>query len=212
MNSRLAIILSSLMLFATFNARATTYSVNIFDNSNPVTPIGVTGNIVTDGSLGVLTASDILSFDFVLTNGSFTRTSIGSTSGVVVSGSAFTATSSGLAFDFSANPVEFVKFENSVGDFFCLQSAGYACLPSTLEPPNEILFTAYAGPFQGSAAGFPQATAGNVQFASATSASVPEPSTVAIMLLGLGALGFLSSRTNRTGGSRSTKRSDLQLS
>jgi len=99
----------------------------------------IQGSITTDGTIGVLSSSNITSFSFVLgqwdpghggTGFGMGSPDIGGHGQVTIVGSALTATQHQLLFDFNA-PDSYVKFFdtflNPVKNFFCLETGGSLC-------------------------------------------------------------------------------------
>lgn len=114
------------MLFGVSQAGATTYNVN-------ATGIGGTGSVAgfiqTDGATGVLATADITDWNLVIaTDATHTFNLLGPLSGnnsqAGVFGTALSATASGLFFDFSADPSNYLIIQNpallSGTNFICL--------------------------------------------------------------------------------------------
>jgi hypothetical protein len=178
--------------FITFAAGIESASANVtYDlslGSNAV------GTITTDGTLGVLSSSNILDFNITATTvGS--AAILGPLSGpnyvqFGTSGSAFTATATGLFFDFSSSGT-YLIFQTGVGSgaYVCYNGAQGNCSghPASLAVAvgaNQVV-TAYSG---------------NVQIASLEAVTaVPEASTWAMMILGFAGVGFMTyRRKNKT--------------
>lgn len=156
---------------------------------NPLQSNTVSGFITTDGTIGVLGTSSILSWNLNLVDGlnaanDFDLTPANSTV-VEDTGSALSATSTALLFNFSGTG-EFLIQANTPGPFsgfryFCF-STGSACLAGeTISPQfisvDGVVATGAAGPI------------GTQPLA--PSSSVPEPSTYGLMItggLGVGAM------------------------
>jgi hypothetical protein len=123
------------------------YNVNITIPGVPATlnrAGTATGFIETDGTIGVLQAANIRDWSLALNDGFSTFTDLGphsgNNSGLLLVGSAFTATASGLFFNFSGTDQSLVVFESpqpgSGIDFLCFADAKALCsspLASTLE-------------------------------------------------------------------------------
>jgi hypothetical protein len=101
---------------------------------------GISGMIVTDGTLGTLTAQNIVSFQLTVNalmppNGVSSDVSmpLPGTGTVSIAGTAFFATPTGLFFNFESASSSYVKFERdstSLGQadtFFCLNAGGASC-------------------------------------------------------------------------------------
>lgn len=151
-------------------------------------------SITTDGTLGVLTASNIIDYEIsgFSINGNFIFTP--GNSDVQVEGTAFSATTTDLLFDFE---------QSSSLSFFLIQShfpiirGPYYCLNNTdCTSPNDIeVFSPGPGdlPFFRDL----ETRAGVLVVASA--AAVPEPATWAMMIAGFGAVGAaMRRRRSRT--------------
>ena len=110
------------------------YNVNITIPGVPATGNragSVTGFIETDGTTGLLGPAQIRDWSLALNDGFSTFTDLGPHSGnnsaLLVVGTAFTATASGLFFNFSATDISLVDFQSpqfgSGIDFFCFSGA-----------------------------------------------------------------------------------------
>ena len=161
---------------AAVSAQAATYLGN-----RTVGTATVDISITTDDTLGVLGEDNILDWTIVVTNNGQTIALNGPLSGddssVDIGGNAFTATLTGLFFDFSAPGNNYVAFVNGFRQSYCVQSN--ACFD--YNGGEEI---AVAGQFVTNFAIVPQR--GQQQLAST---AVPEPATWAMMLAGFAAVG-----------------------
>ncbi len=164
----------------------TTYAVN-----DPAGPGGVTGFIETDGTLGVLGTGNIVDYNLLLNDGSSTFDLLGPLSGnnsqVVVYGSAFTATATGLFYDFSSgggfSAVDFQNpFIGSGVNYLCFNDTGGGCSGN---PSALVVETT------GSQAIQPET---GVTLVAGT--GVPEPAAWAMMLVGFASIGA-ALRSNR---------------
>lgn len=172
---RLLFASSALLTIAT-PASAAEYLVNISGNG-----VSATGSITTDGTVGVLSESNITDWLLSLDDGSGAFTLDGpSNSEVWLIGTALSATATDLLFDFSRSG--FLLFQNpSVGsgtNFACF-TGNSVCGGGT----NRISIT--VGNFGG---GVPQSGVQSIA-SIGSAAAVPEPSTWALMLLGFGFVG-----------------------
>ncbi|TAJ71086.1 MAG: PEP-CTERM sorting domain-containing protein [Phenylobacterium sp.] len=156
------------------SANATTYV-----GARTVGAATVDFTIVTDDTLGVLGEDNIVDWKVVVKNNGETATFGGPDSGddskVDIFGSAFTATTSGLYFDFSAPGVNYVAFVSDFRQSWCLQTN--SCFDQN--GPEEI---AVAGAF---VTNFDRAPRSGLQ----QLAGVPEPATWAMMLIGFAGVG-----------------------
>jgi len=185
--TRLSMAFVALALTATTSyASPITYTV-----SRVIGPGSVTGTITTDGVLGVLGSSNVLGWTLTLNDGTSAFTLFGPTSGnnsqVLVQGSSFTATSSGLFFNYSGSGI--VLFQNpfigSSLNFWCLDNITAACTGA--HASADIVTTS------GSFASVFVTRSGTQQVATAVAptpdaAPVPEPTTWVLMGIGLAGL------------------------
>jgi hypothetical protein len=185
---------------AASGASATVYTVG-----DTVGAGGVTGTITTTGALGVLGSSAITDWNLTLSDGSSTFNLTGPLSGANSgllnnSGTALTATASGLFFNFASTAGSFLLFEGApvAGvDFWCVNDAASPC-GSTLgaSSSNEVVRV--------SGAAIRQSFVGVTQIASQSSpppppgGGIPEPATWMMMILGFGGLGGLVRRRRRS--------------
>jgi hypothetical protein len=154
------------------SANAATY----FGNRS-VGTANVVFTIVTDDTLGVLTEDNILDWTFAVTNNGETAKFGANSDGAKldIGGSAFTATTGGLFFNFSAPGSNYAAFVSGFRQSYCVQSNG--CFDNN--GPEEI---AVAGQFVTNFQIVPRS--GEQQIA-----SIPEPATWALMLIGFGGAG-----------------------
>lgn len=191
-------------------ARADTqYTVNTtITSTNPTGTSqtdSIVGTITTDGA-SVIGTDDVISYNLDLIDDLNPANNIDLTSSnstvVEDTGGDLIATASGIAFNFS-NPGEFLIQANSPGPFsgysyFCYSTGG-ACLPGETISPNYIY--ADGAILTGDAA--PVGVTGLNQNPG-TGTSMPEPSSLLLMLIGLAAVS-LSARIKRlVGGSSVT--------
>jgi hypothetical protein len=162
---------------------------------NPAQSDTVTGNITTDGTIGTLAPSDILSWNLDLVDNldaanDFNLTPSNSAL-VEDTGSALSATSSALSFNFSGSG-EFLIQANSPGAFsgyhyFCLSTGG-ACLAGESIAPGYIYLDGVV--LTGSAAPI-----GLQPLTPPSPNPAPEPSSYGLGITGLVALGLTLKRT-----------------
>jgi hypothetical protein len=131
-------------------ARADVYAIDTTITSsnptgNPLQTDTVSGSITTDGTLGVLGAGNILSWNLDLTDALNAANDIDLTDAnssiVSFSGTALTATASGLFFDYSGTG-EFAIQENgftfSGFHYFCFSTGVFACLAGETIAPGDV--------------------------------------------------------------------------
>jgi PEP-CTERM motif len=157
------------LVFAATDSYATTYDLI----PTTVGGIPITGSITTDGSLGVLSSSDITAYSISLDEIALTN----SNSTLHLAGSGLSATETDLTFDFLSTPGSLPNFVIRTNSFlleYLGSSTGgdifvtFGAQMEQLAEPNSALI--------------------------AEVASVPEPATWAMMLLGFAGLGFMSYR------------------
>jgi hypothetical protein len=140
-------------------------------------PDSVTGTIETNGTIGVLTASDILDWDLQLFNGTNTFDLYGPLSGdnsnLFLSGNALTGSATQLQFDFSASIGEVLIEANSTGLPYWQLNAGASS--DEAEVAAVYLYD------------LPESGTGVV-------GAVPEPSTWGLMLIGIAAMVLIRKR------------------
>jgi hypothetical protein len=159
------------------SAQATTYV-----SSHAVGTGSVELSITTDDTIGVLDEDNILDWTISMTNLGTTFTLFGPASGdnstVRIDGNAFKATATNLTFDFNATNALVLFQSTGLGrELYCLQ--GKACFDNG----GGAEFVSPVAGFTGSA----RLARSGEQFV----ASVPEPATWGLMLLGFGGLGGL---------------------
>jgi len=179
----------------TFNTTAT----NVFPSGNPLQTNTILGTITTDGTIGVLEAGNILSWNLDLIddlNPANNVTLTTSNSGIPHPiGGGLSASATSMSFDFSVAGSEFLIQGNGTGgthgyssgwNYLCFSATGGWCLEGeTIAPQyyagDGVIVTGSASPI------------GSQPLDQAPS-SVPEPTTIALVGLGLVGLGAVSRR------------------
>jgi len=155
----------------------------------PVGSVGhIGGTLTTNGDLGTLDQSDILSWNFNVVGDGATDTLTDANSGVELLGTGLTATDTELSFDFDAgSSLLFQKVHYSGANYICFQGTSGPCVNGISAIPVTY----------GSASQQFSSPSGSVVIASVT-AAVPEASSWALMILGLGAIGHAARRRAKT--------------
>jgi hypothetical protein len=135
-------------------AANTTYAVN-----QTILGGGVAGSIVTDGTTGVLTQANIVSWNLNLNGVGATQnlTSVGAQSGVGIVGLDLTATASSLTFNYSAADGGYIAFQaispgpGSGAKYWCNNTNWFGCahgasvVPILFSDPSSQYDTSLAG-------------------------------------------------------------------
>ena len=165
------------VLASASSASAATYLI-----SRTIGTGSVNGTITTN-AIGVLSNANITAFNLTLNDGTGSIVINQSNAAVAISGTAFTATATGLFFDFGASGNQYALFQNpSIGsgkNDFCLQTAG--CFDFSGAGENVDVSSTFPGQVN--------RLRGNVQIGAVQSGAVPEPATWAMMIGGFGAIG-----------------------
>jgi hypothetical protein len=190
---KLALGAALALILGVGQASATVYSLTFPSSTD------ISGTITTDGDTGILSASDITSWHIVDTSSNahfqFTLKQLNST--VSLAGSALTATTTQLLFDFSSITDSLLNFSSpnffggSGGYSVQLCDATGTCLNQNLSPDHSVILVVFIAPGCCSG-GAPTLESGVTQIAAAGLPPVPEPSTWAMMLVGFASLGFLA--------------------
>jgi PEP-CTERM motif len=161
-----------------------TYDVNL-----TIAAGGVTGDIVTDGTLGVLSTGDILNYNLLLNDGTNIFDLMGPSAPnddyATVFGNGLSATPTQLLFDFS----------NSSVDTFAISAGGSA------GKGVDIFFVCSigecsSGPFEDVQIGT-DATQTSILSGTQVIGDTPEPSTLVLLGAGVGLLGLLRYRPKK---------------
>ena len=189
--ARIFACIASVLVGIPSAANALTYSFNL-----PVGLGGITGLVVTDGTLGALAQDNFSSIGLTVSDGSFS-----SPVGIIsmpgpssFANPALTATATGLFYDFSYGSNGYVDVYNVGSAYFCLTGniacGGYANGASLQIGAQPVAFTHYIGLTQ-----------------IASIAEVPVPATAWLFLpvvVGLGAAGMRNRKAKRAPDGRTT--------
>jgi hypothetical protein len=203
-----AAIALALGLVGNAAASATTYQLQLSNDGS------ITGTITTDGTIGTLLGTDILSWSFSQTFGVGppSMNSSEANASLTLNGSGFTADANGLYFNFGGTDGTFVDFaDNNWTPPF--PSSGAALFGLSLQlcdtvssctnqnnatDQSHVMMVAFS-PGCCSTSGGPDYTGfQTVQIGVPVVPDVPESSTWAMLLLGFAAIGFMAhQRKNR---------------
>jgi hypothetical protein len=172
----------------------TTYTVNLSIGSTG----SVTGSIVTDGTIGSLTASDFVDWNLTVSDtvhGSVDLLGPLSGNNSFVAGilSDESATATNLLFNFSATDQGYLYFEgnSAPATFVCFGPGGGGGF-------NQTCAVGQAGNVEGiSDQNFEQSTLLTGSQVIGTVSTAPEPGSVVSLLTGMGALGLLAGLVKR---------------
>jgi len=145
----------------------------------------VTGTIVTDGNTGALTASDIVSWNLMVTVSPNANDMVGpgGPNNVTSLGTGFSATATQLLFNYSASS-SYLYFDDSSVAQFCL----YTSSECNASPVDGIYIAATNTT---TFAGLSSEVAETGDFVFATVGQTPEPGTLTLILIGFGSLGMM---------------------
>jgi hypothetical protein len=151
----------------------------------------VVGSVTTDGNTGPLSASDFLSWNLQLNGAgaSFTITNLDSGAAVYEQGSDVNATATAITFDFSAADNGFLVFQDGLfggNHYWCNAASASACFQGKTVTPGSVL--------DGTAIHVAET---GVQIIAGSAATVPEPASWTLMLIGFGGLGYAGFRQRR---------------
>ena len=175
----------------TAHAKALTYTVN-----HSIQTGTLAGTITTDGTLGTLVDANVTTWNLTITSGAFVSNLTSLNSDFDVGQSPFSATSSGLFFDFSAQGYAYFAARNGQQGLACMLGSNHAsCGHLSSGPGSFSLQPNY--PYGGTGAVF-QTYLGNVQIASAEELSaVPLPGALPLFASALGLGGFFGWKRKR---------------
>lgn len=180
---------SRLGLVAAFCVGATCYGNTLYNVNLTVGLGSATGDILTDGATGPISSSDVVDWSLTGNNGTSSFTLLGPLSGnnsiLAMTAGAASATPTQILFDFSAtnNYMFFLGFTGPVsGSVVCFVAAPNSGICPPVNGVGQETVT-YHSVTQA------QAEAGTVVIAG-DAASVPEPSTLALLFAGALLLGL----------------------
>lgn len=180
----LAFALAPLIVNGAYAASTITYSINQI-----IGPGSAVGTITTDGTIGTLSAANIVDFYLTLNDGSNAVNLIWPNASVVVNKNAccnggtpsavdLTASASSLMFDYSGSDSGYFSISGSVG------SICYTATSNCWGPTGVGLYNV-----NGDGRSVYIAQSGNQIIGNVVPAAVPEPATWALMLVGFGGIG-----------------------
>jgi FlaG/FlaF family flagellin (archaellin) len=178
-------VLATVALGATLGLAGTAHSATyVYDLVGSLTSGEATGSITTDTNSGVVALADIASWNITIDAGNGAvnlNTSNSSISGNYSNG--ITATASGLFFDFSGSPTQYIEFNDSSNNQVNYCSGPPGCVTG---------FEQVA--IQANNAGGHFFYTGSQEIASIAPTGVPEPAVWVMMSLGFAGLGFAGYR------------------
>src|SRR5271165_1492634 len=182
-------VITAPLVVGVCNAAPITYNVD-----QTIGAGSVIGTIQTDGATGVLGSADIIGWNLELNGVGASINLTNSNSHVIDVGSDVTATAQDLFFNYNGTDNGFLGFQVvlfSGNEYYCnaVTTQGFDCAPGASVVPRS-----YTDP----SAQFEFRT-GNQIIGTAATGTVPEPSTLSVMLLGLAgiALAYGSQRAKR---------------
>jgi len=125
----LAMAAAAALVPSVARAQAQPAAAITFDINQSVGQASVTGQVVTNGTIGTLTAADIVSWDLVLISGSASINLNSQNSQLFFQGTDLVASASELTFNFSGSGgvLAFQKVLFSGREYWCLQSSSGPC-------------------------------------------------------------------------------------
>jgi hypothetical protein len=115
--------LGVILLLAVGSAQA----ASIFEVSRSVNGATINGTITTDGTIGTVSAVNILAWNLLLDDGVNSSSLTTGNSFIHAASSSFEATSTQLLFDYSAADSFFLFYENNHVGFWCLEQSNSGC-------------------------------------------------------------------------------------
>jgi hypothetical protein len=184
--------LTAVLPMAPGTAAETAEAATIYSVNRSVGALTLTGQVVTDGTIGGLGSGNFVDWNLTIDTGAFgfgTDTLLGPLSGansqLETFGSSLAATADSLVFDFSGlGVVRFIRSTLSGHSYWCLDNVLQACDPASGETIGWRSTVEFFAP-----------RTGIQTIATLQTTAIPEPSSV--VLLATGALGFLGRARRR---------------
>lgn len=185
--------------FCPLRAANMVYTINTTIQSavfsgNPLQSDTITGTLTTDGVIGTLASSDIISYNLTLADNlnAANNITLNTSNSTVVedAGSALSASATGLSFDYSGSG-EFLIQANSPGpysgaSYFCFSTGMFACAAGETIAPQYVYTD-----------GVLLAQSGNQSLNQPPNSATPEPASLALSGLGFSGIALYLSRRRK---------------
>jgi hypothetical protein len=158
-----------------------------YDVSDQAGSFSVSGTITTDGTIGALSGGDIIGWSLTIDNGASSTSFVKGFRDAAVEGTALTASASSLLFDFDDQQGGFEIDDPDSTATYCVVGIGCSGFGSA-----GLVLVDAAGDFMGSARSGEQILA-----SIASTETVPEPASIALLFAGAGASLTVARRRRR---------------